>query len=48
MAGPIRQPIDLDSLSHYLEQNIPEIKLPISIKQVNPLPQALPPSHSTD
>ncbi|MCJ1396488.1 hypothetical protein MMC18_009378 [Xylographa bjoerkii] len=33
MAGPVRHPIDIDCLSSYLEQNIPEIKLPISIKQ---------------
>ncbi|MCJ1479774.1 hypothetical protein MMC13_008460 [Lambiella insularis] len=33
MAGPVRQPIDVHSLSRYLEQNNPEIKLPISIKQ---------------
>ncbi|MCJ1420829.1 hypothetical protein MMC32_007188 [Xylographa parallela] len=33
MAGPVRQPIDVDCLSSYLEQNIPEIRLPISIKQ---------------
>ncbi|MCJ1402464.1 hypothetical protein MMC11_005684 [Xylographa trunciseda] len=33
MAGPVRQPIDVSCLSGYLEQNILEIKLPISIKQ---------------
>ncbi|MCJ1306405.1 hypothetical protein MMC25_000047 [Agyrium rufum] len=33
MAGPIRQPIDLVSLSAYLEAHVPEIELPISAKQ---------------
>ena len=36
MAGAVRQPIDIDSLSQYIEENVPEIQLPISIKQVNP------------
>ena len=34
MAGPVRQPINIDSLSSYIEKNVPEIKLPISVKQV--------------
>ncbi len=34
MAGPVRQPIDVGSLSNYIENNVPEIKLPILIKQV--------------
>jgi len=34
MAGPIRQPIDLDSLSRYIEKNVPEIQLPFDVKQV--------------
>ena len=34
MAGPVRQPINVDSLSNYIEKNVPEIKLPISVKQV--------------
>ena len=34
MAGPVRQPIDLNSLSTYIESHIPAIQLPISIKQV--------------
>ncbi|MCJ1283733.1 hypothetical protein MMC26_003064 [Xylographa opegraphella] len=33
MAGPVRQPVNIECLSSYLEQNIPEIRLPISIKQ---------------
>ncbi|MCJ1257264.1 hypothetical protein MMC24_005089 [Lignoscripta atroalba] len=33
MAGAVRQPIDVTSLSAYIEKTIPEIKLPISIKQ---------------
>lgn len=34
MAGAVRQPIDICSLSTYLENNVPEVQLPISIKQV--------------
>ncbi|MCJ1338796.1 hypothetical protein MMC09_004085 [Bachmanniomyces sp. S44760] len=33
MAGAVRQPIDEASLASYLEKSVPEIKLPISIKQ---------------
>jgi aminoglycoside phosphotransferase (APT) family kinase protein len=33
MAGEIRQPIDLESLSRYISFNVPEIALPIDIKQ---------------
>ncbi|KAL8913999.1 MAG: hypothetical protein Q9171_001250 [Xanthocarpia ochracea] len=33
MAGVVRQPINLESLSSYIDRNVPEIKLPISIKQ---------------
>lgn len=35
MAGPIRQPIDLDKLAKYIDQNAPEIKTPLDVKQVN-------------
>ena len=34
MAGAVRQQIDLASLSTYLKSHVPEIKPPISIKQV--------------
>ena len=37
MAGTVRQPIDVPSLSTYIEENVSDIKLPITIKQV-PLP----------
>jgi aminoglycoside phosphotransferase (APT) family kinase protein len=33
MAGAVRQPIDLQSLERYVSQNVPEIKVPIDIKQ---------------
>ncbi|KAI4227296.1 MAG: hypothetical protein L6R36_002503 [Xanthoria steineri] len=33
MAGIVRQPIDLESLSSYIGRNVPEIRLPIKIKQ---------------
>ena len=35
MAGPIRQQIDLDSLSKYIDSNAPEIKTPLDVKQVS-------------
>lgn len=34
MAGPIRQPIDLEKLSKYIEDNVKDIKTPIDVKQV--------------
>jgi hypothetical protein len=36
MAGPVRQPVDLDRLSIYIKEHIPEMKLPVDIKQVRP------------
>ncbi|KAF7871721.1 hypothetical protein EAF04_003828 [Stromatinia cepivora] len=33
MAGPVRQPIDLQALERYIEKHVPEIKTPIDIKQ---------------
>lgn len=36
MAGTIRQQIDVASLSTYLEKNLADIRLPISLKQVHP------------
>ncbi|KAJ5485520.1 hypothetical protein N7539_005508 [Penicillium diatomitis] len=33
MAGEVRQPIDVPSLARYLDQNVPEVKTPIEIKQ---------------
>ena len=35
MAGPVRQPIDLESLSKYIDNNVPAIKLPIEVQQVS-------------
>ena len=34
MAGPVRQPIDLGSLERYIDGNAPQIKTPLSLKQV--------------
>lgn len=34
MAGVVRQPIDVASLSRYIEAHVPEIELPIILKQV--------------
>jgi len=33
MAGTVRQPIDIKSLERYISKNVPEIKVPIDIKQ---------------
>jgi hypothetical protein len=40
MAGAVRQPIDLASLERYIESNVPEIKVPIDIKQVQISPNS--------
>lgn len=37
MAGAVRQPIDVQSLSRYLEAHVREIQLPVSLLQVGPL-----------
>lgn len=34
MAGAVRQPIDVPSLSDYIGHEVHDIKLPVSIKQV--------------
>lgn len=34
MAGPVRQPIDLKNLDKYITENVPEIALPVELKQV--------------
>ena len=36
MAGPIRQPIDLNSLNRYISDDVPDIKPPIDVEQVSP------------
>lgn len=57
MAASVRQLINLPSLSAYIESTVPEIKLPISVKQVRSLlvpvfceqlklPLTLSPKHS--
>lgn len=33
MAGTIRQPIDIESLSRFIDKNVPVIKTPIDVKQ---------------
>jgi aminoglycoside phosphotransferase (APT) family kinase protein len=33
MAGPIRQPIDIASLSNFIQQRVPDITTPIEVKQ---------------
>jgi len=34
MAGNVRQPIDIASLERYITANVPEIKVPLDVKQV--------------
>lgn len=34
MAGEIRQKFDLDKFKRYVDENAPEIKTPLEIKQV--------------
>lgn len=34
MAGAVRQPIDIAALERYIQQTVPEIKVPIDVKQV--------------
>lgn len=34
MAGNVRQPIDLASLERYISANVPEITVPLELKQV--------------
>ncbi|CAK7200520.1 hypothetical protein SEUCBS139899_003216 [Sporothrix eucalyptigena] len=33
MAGPVRHPIDLKKLEDYLRQNVPDVELPLEVKQ---------------
>ncbi|KAJ5807884.1 hypothetical protein N7474_009153 [Penicillium riverlandense] len=33
MAGAVRQPIDIPSLERFIDQNVPEIKTPLDVKQ---------------
>jgi hypothetical protein len=35
MAGNVRQPIDVASLERYISANVPEITVPIDVKQVS-------------
>jgi hypothetical protein len=34
MAGQVRQPIDVASLERYVAANVPEIQVPLEVKQV--------------
>jgi hypothetical protein len=37
MAGVVRQPIDVKSLENYIQKNVPEIQIPLNLKQVRQL-----------
>lgn len=41
MAGPVRHPIDVASLERYLGEHVPEIELPLDVKQVGTPPPSL-------
>lgn len=41
MAGNVRQPIDVAALERYIAGNVPEIVVPLEIKQVGALHVAL-------
>lgn len=38
MAGSVRHPIDMRALESWIEKNIPEIEVPLEIKQVGSFP----------
>ena len=42
MAGRVRQPIDEAAFSKFLEQNVPQIKTPIELKQVSRVDDSSP------
>lgn len=46
MAGRVRHPIDIKALEAYLTKNVPEIKVPLDVKQVSPLSRCPSPSLS--
>lgn len=35
MAGRVRHPIDIKALEKYINENVPEIKTPLDVKQVS-------------
>lgn len=39
MAGRVRQPIDEKKLEKYLQDNVPEVKTPVELKQVGQTPR---------
>jgi hypothetical protein len=36
MAGRVRQPIDLWALERWISKNVPQIEVPLDVKQVRP------------
>jgi hypothetical protein len=41
MAGAVRQPIDIASLERFISSNVPQIKVPVDVKQVRIIPTSL-------
>jgi hypothetical protein len=37
MAGAVRQPIDILALERFIAENVPDIEVPIDVKQVRPV-----------
>lgn len=37
MAGRVRQPIDIGALEKWISQNVPQIEVPLDVKQVGQL-----------
>jgi hypothetical protein len=46
MAGAVRQPIDVQSLERYISKHVPEIRVPIDVKQVGFICYPPPPNNS--
>ena len=48
MAGPVRHPIDVAALERYLGEHVPEIELPLDVKQVcHATSHPISPRHAT-
>lgn len=41
MAGRVRHPIDIKSLEAYITKNVPEIQVPLDVKQVRFIPNQI-------
>jgi len=46
MAGTVRQPIDLEAFTKYIDEHVPEIKTPVDLKQVSYDPRTVVSPHT--